>query len=107
SAFNADVPPALDAVVMKCMAKNPANRYQTSAELIADLGPVRSGLEVEATPLMPMPASANPTQVIARQPTQVMQPPEPEGSSLKIWLSALIALLGFALLSGGGCLLAA
>jgi serine/threonine protein kinase len=106
SAFNADVPPALDAVVMKCMAKNPANRYQTSAELIADLERVRNGLDVEATPLMPIAASANPTQVIARQPTQVMSPPEPEGSSRKIWLGALIALLVIAILAGGGYLLA-
>jgi eukaryotic-like serine/threonine-protein kinase len=106
SAFNDEVPPALDAVVMKCMAKNPANRYQTAQELIADLERVRNGLDVEATPLMPMSASAAATQVIARQPTQVMPPPEPEGSSRKIWLGALIALLVIAILAGAGYLLA-
>ncbi len=106
SAFNDQVPPALDAVVMKCMAKNPANRYQTAQELIADLERVRNGLDVEATPLMPMSASAAATQVIARQPTQVMPPPEPEGSSRKIWLGALIALLVIAILAGAGYLLA-
>jgi beta-lactam-binding protein with PASTA domain/predicted Ser/Thr protein kinase len=106
SAFNPDVPPALDAVVMKCMAKNPANRYQTAAELIRDLERVRNGLDVEATPLLPMASSAAATQVIARQPTQVMPPPEPEGSSRKLWLGALIALLVLAVLAGGGYLLA-
>jgi eukaryotic-like serine/threonine-protein kinase len=106
SAFNAEIPPALDAVVMKCMAKNPANRYQSAAELIADLERVRNGLDVEATPLMPIAAGAAATQVIARQPTQVMPPPEPEGSSRKIWLGALIALLVVAILAGGGYLLA-
>jgi beta-lactam-binding protein with PASTA domain/predicted Ser/Thr protein kinase len=105
SEVNPDVPPRLDAVVMKCMAKNPANRYQSAAELIADLERVRAGQEVEATPLMPV-GDAGATQVIARQPTQVMPPSEPEGSSRKMWLGALIALLVILLLLGGGYLLA-
>jgi beta-lactam-binding protein with PASTA domain/predicted Ser/Thr protein kinase len=106
SAFNADVPPALDAVVMKCIAKNPANRYQDAGELIADLERARQGLDVEATPLMPMAAGGAATQVIARQPTQVLPPPEEDGSSRKIWLGVLIGLLVIALLAGGGYLLA-
>jgi serine/threonine-protein kinase len=106
SAFNPDVSPSLDAVVMKCIAKNPANRYQDAGELIADLERVRKGLLVEATPLMPMAAGAAATQVIARQPTALMPPPEPEGSSRKIWLGVLIGLLVVAILAGGGYLLA-
>ena len=43
SQVNPDVPPRLDAVVMKCMAKNPANRYQSAAELSEDLDRVRQG----------------------------------------------------------------
>jgi len=105
SAVNPDVPPRLDAVVMKCMAKNPANRYQTAAELKADLERVKAGQEVEATPLLPV-DDAGATQVIARQPTQVMPPPEPEGSSRKMWLGALIGILVLLLLLGGGYLLA-
>jgi serine/threonine-protein kinase len=106
STYNPDVPPSLDAVVMKCMAKNTANRYQDAGELIADLERARRGLEVEATPLMPMAAGTGATQVIARQPTAVMPPPEPEGSSRKIWLGVLIGLLVVAILAGGGYLLA-
>jgi serine/threonine-protein kinase len=105
SEVNPDVPPRLDAVVMKCMAKNPANRYQSASELIADLERVRAGQEVEATPLMPV-GDAGATQVIARQPTQVMPPSEPEGNSRNMWLGALIALLVLLLLLGGGYLLA-
>jgi serine/threonine protein kinase len=105
SQINPDVPPRLDAVVMKCMAKNPANRYQSAAELNADLERVKAGQEVEATPLMPV-GDAGATQVIARQPTQVMPPPEPEGSSRKMWLGALIGVLVLLLLLGGGYLLA-
>ena len=106
SQVNPDVPPRLDAVVMKCMAKNPANRYQSAAELSEDLDRVRKGQEVEATPLLPVGAAAAATQVIARQPTQVMPPPEPETSSRKVWLGVLIGILIVAILAGGGYLLA-
>ena len=37
------IPPALDAVVLKALSKNPANRYQSAAEMRADLVRVRSG----------------------------------------------------------------
>jgi len=106
SEVNPDVPPRLDAVVMKCMAKNPANRYQSAAELSADLDRVRTGQEVEATPLLAVGAAGAATQVIARQPTQVMPPPEPEDSSRKVWLGVLIGILVIAILAGGGYLLA-
>ncbi len=106
SASNPDVPPRLDAVVMKCLAKNPANRYQTAGELIADLERVRQGIDVEATPLLPVVGDATATQVIARQPTEVMPPPEPEQSSKRVWLGVLIGALIVALLGVGGYLLA-
>ncbi|HJX08692.1 MAG TPA: Stk1 family PASTA domain-containing Ser/Thr kinase [Actinomycetota bacterium] len=106
SASNPDVPPRLDAVVMKCLAKNPANRYQTAGELIADLERVRQGIDVEATPLLPVVGDATATQVIARQPTEVMPPPEPEQSSRRVWLGVLIGALIVALLGVGGYLLA-
>ena len=35
--LRADVPPALDAVVRKAMRRDPANRYQSATELVADL----------------------------------------------------------------------
>ncbi len=105
SAHNPEVPPQLDAVVMKCLAKNPANRYQSAEELAADLERVKKGQDVEATPLLA--GAGDATQVIARpSPTQVMPPPEPEGSSRKVWLGVLIGLLIFALLAAGGYLVA-
>ena len=107
SQVNPDVPPRLDAVVMKCMAKNPANRYQSAAELSEPTSTACSkGQEVEATPLLPVGAEGAATQVIARQATQVMPPPEPEGSSRKVWLGVLIGILVVAILGGGGYLLA-
>ncbi len=43
SALNPRVPPTLDAIVLKAMAKGPANRYQSSAEMRGDLVRVLSG----------------------------------------------------------------
>ena len=50
SQVNPDVAPELDSVVMKAMSKNPANRYQTSAEFRSDLIRVLAG----GKPLAPM-----------------------------------------------------
>ncbi|MGQ0573562.1 MAG: Stk1 family PASTA domain-containing Ser/Thr kinase [Pseudonocardia sp.] len=50
SDVNPDIPPALDAVVLKALSKNPANRYQSAAEMRSDLVRVRSG----QAPLAPM-----------------------------------------------------
>ncbi|MFC5946821.1 Stk1 family PASTA domain-containing Ser/Thr kinase [Pseudonocardia lutea] len=50
SEVNPQVPPALDAVVLKALSKNPANRYQSAAEMRADLIRVRNGQQ----PLAPM-----------------------------------------------------
>ncbi len=109
SQLNPDVSPRLDAVVMKALAKNPANRYQSAEEMTADLDRVRKGQEVEATPLLSTGAAAEATQVISRpQATQVMPPPaeEPPGSGRKVWLGVLIGFLVVAMLGGGGYLLA-
>jgi beta-lactam-binding protein with PASTA domain/predicted Ser/Thr protein kinase len=43
SEVNPDIPAALDAVVLKALSKNPANRYQSSAEMRNDLVRVRAG----------------------------------------------------------------
>jgi serine/threonine-protein kinase len=50
SEINPSVTPQLDAIVLKALSKNPANRYQSSAEMRADLVRVRSGQQ----PLAPI-----------------------------------------------------
>jgi serine/threonine-protein kinase len=37
SAVNPDVPPVLSEIIMRCLAKDPADRYQSAGRLIADL----------------------------------------------------------------------
>ena len=53
SSIDPDIPPALDAIVLKAMAKNPVNRYQSAGEFAADLDRALGGRAVQATPVMP------------------------------------------------------
>ncbi len=52
SESNRDVTPDVDAVVLKALSKNPANRYQSAGEMRADLLRAAAGRPVMATPVM-------------------------------------------------------
>jgi eukaryotic-like serine/threonine-protein kinase len=101
SQINQDVSPDLDAVILRALAKNPANRYQSATEMREDLERVKRGQPVEATPLLP--AGVGTTQVIHRdQPAQTAVlpptgPPEEEGRS-RWWIPVLVTLLILGLL---------
>ncbi len=104
STLNPDVPPQLDAVVMRSLAKNPANRYQTAGEFGDDLRRVIAGQEVEATPLLP--AGAGATQVISRPASTALLPPTEPDDDRRVWLWILIGALILLILGGGAYLLA-
>lgn len=80
-----DIPPQLEAVVMKALSKNPENRYQTAEDMQRDLTRILRGEQVEATPLLPveLPRAGyeESTAVYAaqspREATEVMQRPPP------------------------------
>ena len=50
SRVDPDVPPWADAIVLKAMAKSPADRYQSAADMRADLQRAASGMPVAAAP---------------------------------------------------------
>jgi beta-lactam-binding protein with PASTA domain/predicted Ser/Thr protein kinase len=98
SSANPAVPPALDSIVMKALAKNPLNRYQTAAEMRADLQRALSGQSVEAESVM---TDAQRTQLIAARPVTrpgVLTPSyaENDGTDHRgavIWTAVVLALL--------------
>ncbi|MBX7160534.1 MAG: Stk1 family PASTA domain-containing Ser/Thr kinase [Acidimicrobiia bacterium] len=72
-AVNPAVPPELDAIVQMAMAKDPAGRYQTAAEMQLDLMRYRRG-ETPRAVTVAAAAAAAATQVVAPPP----QPPAPQ-----------------------------
>ena len=52
SSINPHIPAELDAILLKAMSKNPANRYQSAADMRNDLLRALAGQRVEATPVM-------------------------------------------------------
>ena len=73
SEVNPAVPPSLDAIVLKALSKNPANRYQSAAEMRSDLVRVRGG----QSPLAPAVMSAD-------ERTAMMAAGPPTGATRRI-----------------------
>jgi serine/threonine-protein kinase len=69
SSLNPRVNPALDAIVLKAMAKNPANRYQSAAEMRGDLVRVLSGQRPAAPQVM---TEADRTSIMGQGRTEVI-----------------------------------
>jgi len=102
SDINRDVPPDVDAIVLKALSKNPLNRYQSAQEMRADALRAVAGRPVLATPVMTEAetmAMAGPmrqaptamTRAIPQAGPRGPQPPERKTSS---WVMAVLAALG-------------
>lgn len=88
-----DVPGSVDAIVLKAMSKNPANRYQSAEEMRADLERAANGRPVEATPVLVEPTVAIP----AAATTTLLRPVDGDPPDRKGLRRALIALAILAL----------
>ena len=96
------ISPDLDAVVLKALAKNPDNRYQTAAELRADLVRVHSGeppeapkvlTEAERTSMMSATPANDRTGPIGHMPRPEPRPVDRgRGGSVGRWLIAVAVL---------------
>ena len=88
---NPDISPELEAVVMKALAKNPANRYQNAMEMQADLARCLEGNPVFATPVLPPEEAVGATQVY---PALTGAGAARRKSRAWLWILLIIILLG-------------
>ncbi len=94
------VPAALDSIVMKALAKNPLNRYQSAGEMREDLQRALDNRPVQAEAVL---TDADRTQIIAASnavPPQVPLDPaaqdyddQPNRAGAWIWVAVVAALL--------------
>lgn len=78
--LNPSVSPSLEFIITKAMAKDPARRYRSAREMLADLQKVAAGIELDRTGVLPVeqtvpvvePVEAAPWYVDSRQDTETM-----------------------------------
>jgi eukaryotic-like serine/threonine-protein kinase len=112
SAKRSDIPRDLDLIVLRALAKDPAERYQSAEEMDADLARVQRGASVSpateeaATAIISRPVIAPPTAVTQLRQTIPYAPPaayydydEPRRRAWWPWLLALL-FVGAAVVGG-------
>jgi serine/threonine-protein kinase len=83
SSLRPEIPPELDQIVLRALAKDPADRYQTAEEFIEDLERVEAGLPISrstataATAILAGAAVGDATELLSESPTRVAAPPAP------------------------------
>lgn len=101
SEINPEVNPDIDAIVLKALAKNPLNRYQSAQEMRADLLRAAAGRPVMATPvlreaetvaMMGQTAVTRPINSTATRPTARVGDPSRRRASA--WVLAALSTLG-------------
>ena len=96
------VPPSLEAVVMRALAKNPAQRYQTAEEMGVDLDRVRQGLPVsEETMLIGAETVAHAPRITETMIQPRTAPPPAGRDNRRLWgVLAVIGVIALAVVIG-------
>ena len=102
SVHDPDLPPQLDSIVMKSLAKRVEDRYQSADEMRADVQRYLDGQPVDAPTAV---IAAAPAAPAPGEPTSIFRPtadPEPEEDERrKRWPIVVLVLVLLALLIGG------
>jgi serine/threonine-protein kinase len=88
SSLNALIPPELEAVILKAMAKDPFDRYQTADEILSDLKKLEAGKPVEA-------------QKGSYDKTIVIKKPLLERKKKRSWVATILLPLFLILIAAG------
>jgi len=93
SRIEPDVTESVDAIVLTAMAKNPANRYASAADMREDIERALAGQPVEASPVVGEESSG----LLPPPPTTVLirQPPPRRGRALAYTMLGVATLLVF------------
>ena len=92
SAYDSTLSPDVDAVVLKAMAKNPANRYQSADEMREDLQRGAAGLPVLATPVLAGAGTTGSVPVVPATTTLLRPPRRRRGLVYALFALILIAV---------------
>jgi serine/threonine-protein kinase len=86
STLRPEIPPDLDQIVLRALAKDPDERYQTAEDFIEDLERFEAGLPIAratsaaATAVLAGAALGEATELIGESPTRVVAPPPPSAA---------------------------
>lgn len=82
SKLNPAMPALLEGVILKCLAKSPAERYQTGEELAQDLAAVRANTGATVMRSVPPPQAAVLDSDVTLAPTARSNPPQPPPAAI-------------------------
>jgi serine/threonine-protein kinase len=104
SAYDEDLTPELDAIVMKSLAKNVGDRYPSAAAMKADIDRYLEGKPVQAPAVAPAASTSfspdNPTQVVSAVPADDDEPQRKRRGPIVLLVLLLLGLIVAALVFG-------